>query len=760
MKTMKMSEWLEFTQPRYLFLRLTPSFSVRNYNSDNFISLIGRLYVSMNDRINTINKKLIIEGSAKLGYYIYMEKTKVEFYFVVPEKHFNLFKDKIIDTWANRITITNIESIPNFSPTCTGYFMAYKKNDALSLTCDKRNNTLLTRQLNTLHIMDAGDKVGVFYNFMPMYQKNWKPTYDHAIKDMRDGNPPIRCKSLLGAVALKLLHMSLRIIDMGLDIITFQDNENHKKPLKDLEDYGTASKAKREKIIAKCQILCFSESKDKKRERESAIAMCDAFECLNEDNILDYGKVKDMSKVNLLDSKINGVPVMKISPGEGQNMISLPGRENLEAFPLIDRTEVLECDTPAELRDGVICIGHNKYLDNIIKSYLPTDYRRRCWALVILGPTRAGKSNLIANISRDALSGGECIILFDFCGNTELSDAVCLAINKNKVLNIDCSDYKKLQGMGYNEVPDCCDDPMKQYENAKIKTSQLETLIDSVNDSDRDLKAKMSKFLKAAALVVFINNGSINDVFKVLLHHKMRYQYIKAVPENQMENMEDKIEVLNELDDWKGGVVVGTHINTAIAGIMDRLENLKTNTYMELMLKKDCSNNVNLLEEIQKNQVICLRMPEHLFSSQSEKDAFCTYWMTKIWLAVKFRNTYIPKEKHVKVNLIIDELSQVEHCETFVKSILSQMAKFNCKSILSAHYLDQIKILRGELRSANASYLMVSGCDKSNYEELKEEAYPFTVDDLLHLKEFHSLNLVKLGDGYANFITALPPKLY
>lgn len=34
--------------------------------------------------------------------------------------------------------------------------------------------------------------------------------------------------------------------------------------------------------------------------------------------------------------------------------------------------------------------------------------------LLLIGPTRAGKSKLMANLSKDAINNGECVIVFDF----------------------------------------------------------------------------------------------------------------------------------------------------------------------------------------------------------------------------------------------------------------------------------------------------------------------------------------------------------
>ncbi|MBU3812288.1 MAG: hypothetical protein H9893_11610 [Candidatus Niameybacter stercoravium] len=106
--------------------------------------------------------------------------------------------------------------------------------------------------------------------------------------------------------------------------------------------------------------------------------------------------------------------------------------------------------------------------------------------------------------------------------------------------------------------------------------------------------------------------------------------------------------------------------------------------------------------------------------------------------------------------MFFDELYQTPNCQEFLKSKLSQIAKFYAKPIISCHYLGQIPGIRGELKAANTSYMLIAGCDKMNYNELKEELDPYTLDDLLHLKRYHSLNLVKTSDGYARFITGLP----
>jgi hypothetical protein len=270
----------------------------------------------------------------------------------------------------------------------------------------------------------------------------------------------------------------------------------------------------------------------------------------------------------------------------------------------------------------------------------------------------------------------------------------------------------------------------------------------------------MERYLEAAALVVFINTGSIRDVFHVLQNVGDRHKWLRKVPANQHELMEEYMGSLLELDKRdKDGVIEGTRYNL-IEGIIDRLSVLKRNTQMEMMLKQDIENNIDLVEEMQKNQVICIRMPESKFPTQGERDIASTYWISKIWMALQIRaDKFRDKKDRLKINLIIDEIYQVDNCEKFMTTKLSQIAKFICKPIISCHYINQLKHMRRELRSANTSYMLIAGCDKDNHAELKSELHPFTAEDLANMKPYHAMNYVKCRDGYSRFITKLPGKV-
>lgn len=250
-------------------------------------------------------------------------------------------------------------------------------------------------------------------------------------------------------------------------------------------------------------------------------------------------------------------------------------------------------------------------------------------------------------------------------------------------------------------------------------------------------------------------------MFDILDNHIKRKDFIDKTAKEYREYVEDYINTLKELDETnKGGEVIGTK-TSLITGILSRVNKLKKNTIMELMLKKDTRNNINFVNELQKGKAIFIKMPEDKFNTPEERDIITTYWLTKIWLALQVRASKIPNRyDRTTVNIITDEINQLNSAQIFVGSKLDQCAKFGGKFVISTMYINQLRI-REKLRTANTSYILISGADKTNFYELKEEltSFGFTLEDMMRMQRYHSLNLIKYEKGYAAFISKLPPPL-
>ncbi|MFZ7945646.1 hypothetical protein [Neobacillus sp. 19] len=777
MKKLRISDYINVVKPSYACLRLTPNNSIRNQSTHKIAKSIASLYRNVTQNIRKENAKVIkvlgreflfgtkftVETSAKVSYYVYIEKKKVEFYFVIPRNYLTLIKEKISDSWTN-ITVKEVATLPSFSESATKYSLAYTKEDALSIATDRRNDDLLRSKLNVVDVMEEGDKVGVFYNFKPTTQFTWRSTYENTIRKVKRGLPIDRNKVGVGYAFKTIVGVISALFDDLGDVLGGGNGKRKGEGLNGLEGLlealnGMARKPSKATIkkasatILDTQIVVMSESSDKLRQRNNARSLTQAFETITEDNRLAPKPLRKSFKFT--DYSIAGSEVNKLGDEEAQNFIAMAGRDILERYNFIEKVETQETEVPEDLQKGDIYLGEVTYRGHKQPAYLTTDKEFKNLALMVVGPQRAGKTTLFGNFTKNAIDVGDCVIMFDFIENCEMSSQVASLFPPEKVLNIECDDIKKAQGLGYNEVR-ISDDPWTQYTNAKMQTTQLMDLINAVNTDDKRLAPKMERYLESAANVVFIQGGSIKDVFDVLTSHNRRGQCIRLVSPAHHEYLSECLESLTELDDYdKDGKLRGTKLDR-IVGIIDRLSKLKHNPYMELMLQKSTADNIDLVTEIEKNQLICIKMPEDMFNTDSERDIYTTYWISKVWLALQIRASLIPKDKRKTCHLIIDELYQVQNTEAFLSTKLNRLSKFRLKPIISCHYLDQLRHLKKELSGANASYMLLSGCDRDNFRDLAENLRPFELDSLINLPKYHSLNLIKNKTGYGRFITKLP----
>jgi aryl-phospho-beta-D-glucosidase BglC (GH1 family) len=70
--------------------------------------------------------------------------------------------------------------------------------------------------------------------------------------------------------------------------------------------------------------------------------------------------------------------------------------------------------------------------------------------------------------------------------------------------------------------------------------------------------------------------------------------------------------------------------------------------------------------------------------------------------------------------------------------------------------LKQFKGLLDAVKSSGASYMLLTGTEKENFNMLQEELQPFTIDDLLNMKPWHSLNYINCNNQYVKYISKLP----
>lgn len=198
-KSMKLSDYYEYRKCEYSIIRLVPTKSNKNNNTEQIASLINKMFKQSNKYINQASKKLIIVQKPKVSFYIHITKGKVQFYFIIPKSYLNQFKIKFQEVWKN-IEIEEVDNIPMDINSCSKFDLHYKYDESLSLAVDKRNNDLLNSNMTITSILEENEMVGILYNFIPTSEKESNyfrsNTYPRAIQRYKNGENLKKSKNM------------------------------------------------------------------------------------------------------------------------------------------------------------------------------------------------------------------------------------------------------------------------------------------------------------------------------------------------------------------------------------------------------------------------------------------------------------------------------------------------------------------------------------------------------------------------------------
>jgi GTPase SAR1 family protein len=759
-------------KPKYSILKIVPDTSIRNYDSENIARVICSMYSLPIDRIGFKDFQFSYRLPYKTSFFIDISIKGVSFFVIIPEEYEKLITEKCSNTWP-RATITKIESISMFTDKSVKYEMVYKKEDALSLKVDRKSNEPLNSILRVMDIMEQDDRVGIYYNFMPGEQMAWKNKHRDTLEKIKKNVPIDKEKFTVSYVIKFLFEELMKLVVVVFDQVAefiggegkslIDETAVSQLGINSFERLSESTLRKGDKNILDSQLIVLSDSQDDKRRKNNAVAVCESYKSISEDNSLNYKRYKKAVYYN--EYKVKGATVNILSTDEATNFFQIPGRTLLQQYPVIEKVDVLENPIPDELSKGYIYLGTSTYKGKDYPAYLRDEYNQGNLPLTLMGPQGSGKTTFIANYVMNAYNRNEPVILIDFIKNCELSTAIEKIIPKSALTIIDLSKSTDLQGLGYNEIKINADmDEYELLELSNLQAQQTMCLIDAINSEGLPLTSKMRRYLSSAANIVFLQeNSNIRDVINCLQDFRKRADFIFRIPDGLKEYLEDEVNTLRELDEYTtskdpntkeiASEVTGTK-DSKIDGILDRINLLKEDAKLKYMFNKKLIDNIDLVNEIDKGKIILIKMPEIKFPLSYVKNVLVTYFTTKIWLALQIRGARYEKPK--RCHFIIDEIYQAPTCERILREVLPQSRKFGGKFVISCHYLSQIEPIREALKASGSSFMLFQGTDKKNYEELKEELQPYELEDLLNIKQFHSLNLIKYEKGYARFITHLP----
>ena len=753
-KSMKFSDYVEVQKAQYTHIQVIPSKSCKNTNTDKILVLANTMYRKLDKLVRIENNKLVISSKLKLSYYIHITKQSTEFYFIVPTVFYNQVKTKLSETWKN-VEIKKVDALPIDINNCTKYQLSYKLNDALSLNVDKRSNSLLNANLSVLEILQEEESIGIFYNFIPMSQKEqnyFKISSQQALDNFKKGMNLKKSKNIvdLGVISLKFLVDFINGL-LNAFLSTSQNSHNIINPIEKQTSPSTQRKAKNE--IIKTQVIICAKSRDKDRENQLCTTTFNTFSSINGDNELEKEEVKkniDIYKDNI-KIKFNHTSTL-----EAGKLINVAGKDIIEQHKNIKHNKILELRAPKCLENGEVKIGDVKHKDSKQMTYYSTDEQMKRLGRVLLGPMGAGKDYYMTNMAKDIIKAGRGLIVLDYIDKCQLADNIKAITPPDRLIEIDCSNPKQLQSFSYDEYRyKDSDSEVDKIDICMQKSQQYNMLLDTINDVNSTLTPRMLRYLNAAATIVFRVNqySSFKDIIDVLKDPVKRDNFISLLPEGSKELLQDEIDDLEELSkrDKKGNV---ENADSKIDGILDRISKLKSSSiYTKLSYINDSKNNIDFIKAINEGKVILVKIPAKRFS-KTMRSLLATFFLQKIWISKEQGAT------ETQTELFINEIHQSYHCQLLMEDILVECRKFNLTPTLAMHYLSQgTKKLKESILASGSSFLLLSGCDKKAYDELKHyfEKDGYSENDLVELERYYALCLIKNEEtSYSSFVAKLP----
>lgn len=761
MKSLKFSDYIEIRKPTYVFIKITSHKSIRNFNSTQIAKMIALTYKTLNKKLYKEQKKFIIECNFKISYVIDIVENNANFYFIIPRLLKNQLLEKINEIWS-KATVEEVEDPfvdvkQNFI-----YEVRTTKEDALSLTYDKKSNDPLNYILSTMDVMKSDDRVTMIANFMPRSQFGWIEEYNETMEKVKQ-NKSLEKATMTPAYILKMTLLgAISILDKVCEVLCdFTGSENDDKQslysaivgvLEQQRELSTNTKNKKQSLIIPTQIAVCS------NKEELCNSVSQSLKILDEDNEITYRLIK--KKINILDWDFN-ISKNIFSVDEVSNLIKIPGRALLLQHR-INHIKVEENSVPEQLKHGYISLGENTCRGNKINTFIEDHKEIGTLPLMLLGRQGGGKTTYLCNYTKYAQTRKESIIHIDFIRNNEASKSIEKIVPKDKCIILDFSKEYDIQSLAYNEIS--FSNNMTWFDKQQLankKTQLTIELVNSINETGDPLSPKMERFLSATTDLVYLDeNATFKDVVKCLQDFKYREKVINKVPNELREELEEEIETLKELDEWSKtskdnpSEKIGTR-DSKIEGILDRVTLLKRDFYLKKMFNKTPENNLDFVKAMEEGKVLLIRMPQSKFKSYV-KNVITTFIITKCWLACELRGELSDRSK--RSHIIIDEIAQTKTAERYMENILTQTRKFGMKFVLAGQYLDQLdKKTIYSLKGAGTSFMLLKGAIKEDYEYFKDELDgTYEYEDLKEMEEYSSLNIIQYSKGYSSFITKLP----
>jgi hypothetical protein len=700
------------------------------------------------------DKCLIYNPFQPIYYEILYDNRKISFQYVIPELYDQVLSNKIKSIYR---TATFIEKKDYFSEYQDKYYCIFKqkKHFMFSLNVDYRENGMIEGFLTMINNLQEDDKLLLQIGIVPQ-DDGWKTQWKNAYLKYKKGDKLEINSSIIGTVMDKTFDFAdglLSVVDMFVG----------QKPLE-------KSKAE-EKMF---DMTNFEASRQKRmtlqKVQYSGYQVQIKLFCTNDLRCRYYGKILDgifklldaEQEIEFVKTKLNQNLERKFDFQHHKNVFStkelaifmqMPNRRmQIDFKEQLPSIENRESEIPKSLLDKKgLTIGIYTYKGEKQTVYFPADRDNSNYSLLLSGFQRTGKTSFMANYAIESTVKGHSNFIIDTIKNCDLSNTIrdyMPESHKNKIVSLDFSNMDWIIPLTWNENSLESGTSRERLLKASTLAGSFENFIDTVNASDENerLSPKMKRYLSSAVrLALQHSDSTIYDIILCLTDYVKRHEFIdKSGLNTNSKTIQDML----MLDDGKGGTNY-----KEIQGIVDRISVLMNDMYLELFLSTPINHKVNFQYWADNGYCVLLKIPELHFSPVAI-NCLVSFLYSKIWLALLTRTGNVDKLPHV--HIIGDE------CHKFGNSILKMLygairesAKYKTNFVISAHTLIDLKTLLPVFRASGAHYMLFKSSPQ-NYKMLENELLPYTMEELMQTKPFHSINVINANRDQQVFLTESP----
>jgi hypothetical protein len=673
-------------EKRFSTFQLIPHSTIKNDKINQFADVIGDSYMEIMERFS---KGKIVDPD------------RIFFETVITNKSYKTFattnndlKDIVKQhsrvTWKN-VTVKDVEAdtYVDMHPDKTmGYTMKLKRHFFLSLKTDKRLQEIPLQELLELsRVMQEGDKIVIQMGFQAA-ESNWYKEANEAKGDFEKKLPKWWKKK------------------------NFSDATDLKSG-----NYG---------FEFTLRILVYSN--DERRKRRIARGVVLAYKQLNYDNELVEKQIKPIKMQRFIeDMKAYKIKVpflfgkrQIITSSEIAHLIKLPQAALQEEYSIIDAINGREIDVPDSLTKEGLKIGVAEFRDSCKNVYMPIkNWDELCLPRIVIGQMGQGKTaGFGANLLIEAVKNGFGGLAID-PKDGQIRKELELALPPENIIKIK-----------FGTTPISLDWREVKH-SPKAKNRLANTIISFFNTASDEAGPQTARYLRAA--VMAMKTGKLSEVVKILEDKDYRRELLcpKHGVLDQLNPMHiQTLKDLNKMSEGKHAQI--------LAPIYNRLDVILGDEYLYECMETD--EGIDLVEIISQKKACIIDVPKEAFGKEGV-EVIVSLISTKLDLAMTLRG----EENRFPYMVIFDEPHQFIKSAKLWKSAAVESRYWRIAYTWMFHAWEQIPKDLAEIVKSAGPHYHIYPSSKETFTKLKEEIAPFTVEQALKLKTYHTINVIRSG---------------